>query len=293
MSYGMPYMGGKSDIIPSLALNFPKADNFYDLFGGGFSVTHYLVTHKRHRYKNFYYNEPAIGVVDLVKDAVAGKYSYDVFKPPWVSREDFFKHKENNAYIRLIWSFGNDQDSYLFGQDIEEYKRSLHMAVVFDMFNETAKKALGINEWPAKYKTIYQRRLYVRNKVRIKKGKPEQLQQLERLEQLERLQQLERLNKTKNVNINFSALSYEQVKIEPNSIIYCDIPYAGTKQYTIPFDHKKFFDWAANHDCPVFISEHAIKDNRFKLIYEIDRKTRMSSKGQIDGKPERLYWNGK
>jgi len=48
MNFGLPYMGSKSDIIASLAMNFPKADNFYDLFGGGFSVTHFML-------KNFVY----------------------------------------------------------------------------------------------------------------------------------------------------------------------------------------------------------------------------------------------
>jgi site-specific DNA-adenine methylase len=36
-NYGIPYMGSKSDIVASIALNLPPAENFYDLFGGGVS----------------------------------------------------------------------------------------------------------------------------------------------------------------------------------------------------------------------------------------------------------------
>ena len=38
-NFGIPYMGNKSDIVASIAMNFPKADNFYDLFGGGGSIS--------------------------------------------------------------------------------------------------------------------------------------------------------------------------------------------------------------------------------------------------------------
>ena len=43
------------------------------------------------------------------------------------------------------------------------------------------------------------------------------------LEQLERLQQLD--------NVVFSSLSYDDVEIPDNAIIYCDPPYKGTKTY--------------------------------------------------------------
>ena len=71
MNYGIPYMGSKSKIVKSIALNFPSADNFYDLFGGGFCVTDYMMRHKANRYKNFHYNEINKDIVDLVKRAIA------------------------------------------------------------------------------------------------------------------------------------------------------------------------------------------------------------------------------
>lgn len=41
--YGIPYMGSKQSICDELIKIFPTADNFYDLFGGGFSVTHAML----------------------------------------------------------------------------------------------------------------------------------------------------------------------------------------------------------------------------------------------------------
>jgi len=57
--------------------------------------------------------------------------------------------------------------------------------------------------------------------------------------------------------------------------VYCDIPYFGTADYG-GFDHDKFFDWAATRDFPVLISEYNISDKRFKLIYEIDKRSLLS-----------------
>lgn len=288
-NYGIPYMGSKSDIIKSIALNFPKADNFYDLFGGGFCVTDYMLREKPHWYKNFHYNEIKSDVVEFVKKAINGGFNYNKFKPEWISREDFFARKDVDAYVRLIWSFGNNQKTYLFNKEIELYKKSLHMAVVFDDFDETAIKTLKISKWPLNISKTKDRRFYVRQRIKFDNPhlRPTDLEQLERLERLERLEQLQRLER-----VSFSSLSYEQVEIKPNSVVYCDIPYKGTAEYIGVFDHKEFFDWAASREFPVFISEYLIEDNRFQLVYEVDKKTKLSPSGMTSHHPEKLYWNG-
>jgi len=56
--------------------------------------------------------------------------------------------------------------------------------------------------------------------------------QLQRLEQLEALQQLERLE--------FYTTSYNEIKIKPDSVVYCDPPYEGTGSYSNEFDHRLF-----------------------------------------------------
>lgn len=293
MNFGIPYMGSKQDIIASLALNFPKAENFYDLFGGGFSVTHYMMLMKSKRHQNFHFNELIPSTVELIKKAISGDFNYDKFKPEWVSREDFLKNKDTCAYTRLIWSFGNNQRDYIFGKDIEAYKKSFHMAVVFDQFDATARSILQITAWPHDVKTILQKRFYAGQKVAhsnkgMSAGELKQLQQLQQLERLERLQKLEQLTQ-----LTMTSLDYSKVIIKPNSLVYCDIPYRNTAKYTFEFDYQRFFDWAASAEFPVFISEYQIDDPRFKLVYTVDKKTKLSSKGMLKGKPEKLYWNGK
>ena len=306
MNYGMPYMGSKSDVIDSIALNFPKADHFYDLFGGGGSVTHYMMLHKSHRYKNFYYNEINTNVATLLKRAIKGEFNYSRFKPEWIPREEFHKRKDQDGYVACVWSFGNNQIGYLFGEDVEPYKKSMHMAVVFDEFDKTAEKFFGFDVWPTDVKTIKQKRAYFMQKARYyncgidyaQARTLQQLQRLEQLQQLERLQRLQRLEQLQQLEglekLTITSLSYEQVEIKPNSIVYCDIPYEGTADYGRRFDKRKFLDWAASQTVPVFISEYQLNDSRCKHVYTIDKKITMSGNGKvaIEGKQEKLFWNG-
>jgi site-specific DNA-adenine methylase len=58
-NYGIPYMGSKSKIIHKISRFFPPADNFYDLFGGGFSVTHFMIEHRKRDFKEFHFKQAA------------------------------------------------------------------------------------------------------------------------------------------------------------------------------------------------------------------------------------------
>ena len=134
-NYGIPYMGSKASIIPSIAMNFPPAMHFYDLFGGGFSVTNYMMEKRSKKYEFFHYNEIKKDITELVKKAINGDFNYDVFKPEWISSDAFHLKKHGDSYIRICWSFGNEQKGYMFSKEIEPYKKSMHMAVVFDDFD--------------------------------------------------------------------------------------------------------------------------------------------------------------
>lgn len=306
--YGIPYMGSKSKIARSLAMNFPSADHFYDLFGGGFSMTHYMVLNCSQKYKHFHYNEIEHSTVQLVRDAIAGKYSYNNFKPPWVSRDDFINNIKD-PYIKICWSFGNDQKTYMFGPSIQPYKKSMHMAVVFDEFDDLAYKVFRFKNWPKKVNTVYKKRIYLGQLIEhyrktklptcLHKFIPikqlQQLQQLKQLQQLERLQQLQQLERLERLQqLNFSSLDYREVDIHPNSVVYCDIPYLGTKGYLRKFNHKEFYDWAMSRDFPVYVSEYSIPDKRFKLVYTVDKLSLFdNSMDKKNVMQEKLYWNGK
>lgn len=68
------------------------------------------------------------------------------------------------------------------------------------------------------------------------------------------MKQLPKLKGIKLFNLDYKCLS-----IPPNSIIYCDIPYANTTKYKYDFDHSSFWNWANNmtrQDHKVFVSEY-------------------------------------
>lgn len=305
MKCGISYQGSKSNFIHYLADYFPPATNFYDLFGGGFAVSHYMLAKQMHKYQRIHYNEIIADILILVRDAIAGKYNYDRFKPAWISREEFFARKDTDAYVRCGWSFGNNQKNYLFGKNIEPYKRSMHQAVVFSEFDDLAKEVLKRDSWDTD--NIKERRLYLRRIVEQYRKttipeylkpflSPKQLEQLEQLERLERLQNLEGLPS----NLTMTALDYRSVSVLTDSVVYCDIPYAvesksdrNSQYLRVQFDHQAFFDWAATRDFPVYFSEYKCPDPRFDVVFEKNKDVKMCSTGTKKASEtiERLYCN--
>jgi hypothetical protein len=279
-------MGSKSKICESVCRLFPKADNFYDLFGGGFSITHFMLKHRSKDYKQFHFNELRPGVCGLIQDAIKGKYNYNIYQPEWISREDFFARKESEPLIKIIWSFGNNGKNYLFGKDIEQDKKSIHMAVVFNEFDNYAKKVFGMEKFRDGF-SINEKRLFLKNRIRLLGKDRLDLEHLERLERLEHLERLE--------NLLFYSGSYDKVEIKPNSVIYCDIPYGETAEYdnsSYSFNRKQFFDWASDISQPVFVSEYNVEDSRFKCIANFKKRSLLlNSKDNTLIKTEKVYVN--
>ena len=89
------------------------------------------------------------------------------------------------------------------------------------------------------------------------------------------------------MDINFICCSYENLDIPQNSIIYCDIPYKNTKQYSFSkdFDYEKFWEWArekSQNGHQVFISEYNSPDD-FKCIWQQEVKSSLSANGIAGG----------
>lgn len=83
-------------------------------------------------------------------------------------------------------------------------------------------------------------------------------------------------NTEKQINlikdIEFVHSDYDKLIIPPKSLIYCDIPYKGTKQYTTSknFDYNKFFNWCGQMSLDghtVFLSEYTAPFY-FNLVWE-------------------------
>jgi len=79
--------------------------------------------------------------------------------------------------------------------------------------------------------------------------------------------------------IIFKSGDYSTIEIPENSIVYCDIPYKGTKQYSTSknFNYEKFWQWCRDlvkmgHS--VFISEYAAPED-FICVWEKPVKNSM------------------
>ena len=93
--------------------------------------------------------------------------------------------------------------------------------------------------------------------------------------------------KTLLKDIEFIHSSYEKLQIPLNSIIYCDIPYQNTKQYSFSkdFDYCKFWQWSrekAKQGYKVFISEYNAPDD-FECVWSQEVKSSLSANGIAGG----------
>lgn len=84
-----------------------------DLFAGGCAITHAAILSGK--YEKFIAND--IGDAPQVFiNAIKGEYKNE---NRWISREQFFAEKEQDPFIKYIWSFGNNGKDYLYGKDVE------------------------------------------------------------------------------------------------------------------------------------------------------------------------------
>ena len=270
-TYGLPYKGSKDKIADKICSLFPIKENFYDLFMGGGSITHYQLL--QNQYKNYYANDFNPLVVKAFDMAIHGKFKNET---RWISHEEFDKLKNIDPYVAFCFSFGNDLKSYAYGKEIEPYKKALHYLIVFQ--DESLMKEIFPNidfSFIHKIKDVNERRLKVKKVIddllitsddnRIRSN--ESLQSFIQLESCQRLASIERLaiyNK-----------SYDEIEIKPNSVIYADIPYSQTNKYEISkdFDYEKFYDWCERQTELCFISEYSMPKDRFTCIAEIEHRS--------------------
>lgn len=84
--------------------------------------------------------------------------------------------------------------------------------------------------------------------------------------------------------IDFVHSDYTDLHIPHNSIIYCDIPYEGTKQYAFSkgFNHGAFWQWCrekVKQGHQVFVSEYNAPDD-FVCVWEQEVKSSLSANGK-------------
>lgn len=134
MRYGLPYQGSKNKIAPWVLEHLPQADTLVDLFAGGCAVTHCAMLSGM--FERIIANDITDSVT-LFQDALDGKYENE---SRWISQEDFMRLKDTDPYVRIVWSFGNNQEDYLYSRDIESYKKAVHEMIFAETPNERRLK---------------------------------------------------------------------------------------------------------------------------------------------------------
>ena len=256
MRYGLPYKGSKSRIVDELLTVIPHAEHFYDLFCGGCAVAHAAMLSGK--FGTVHINDINPMMPEAFIKAIKGGFRDE---NRWISHEDFFRLKDTDPYASICFSFGNDLKSYCYSKDLEPYKKAMHYAIFFNdwsLFRELCPEICDYCEervGPIADRTA--RRIALAGAIEesaSKSGNPLYSAARKSLEHLERLQ--------------VTSSDYRNIVFEPDSVIYCDIPYENTNKYKSGFDHKAFYDWAEKQEHPVYISSYDMPKERFKCIWE-------------------------
>lgn len=275
MNYGMPYKGSKNRIAEKIISFLPPAEHFYDCFGGGGAITHCALLSGKYRY--VHYNELDPLVFKGFKMAVNGEFKNE---NRWISREEFHKLKDTDPYVAFCFSFGNCYRTYAYNPEIEKFKKAVHYLLFFN--DDSLIKNYIDFDYKFKSDSLKEKRLelqrYLKDFIHQIKGLCNTdnnnvgnvCQNLERLERLQNLELKE--------NLILSDKSYNELKFEENSVIYCDPPYIDSEQYRTKFNHEDFYNWARNQK-NIFISEYRMPDD-FKEAFSIKKSCTFKHSGK-------------
>ena len=284
MNYGIPYKGSKNKIAESILAQLPPAKHFYDLFGGGGAMTHCALLSGKYKY--VHYNELNPLVFKTFKMALNGEFKGE---NRWISKENFERLKDTDPYVACCFSFGNDFKTYAYGKNCELFKKAVHYSIVFDD-NSLLNNYIDLSNFKYNSENIKERRselhsLLKKSKLNIEYGKPNQPVSQHQI-WLERLQEL-------NIGgggVLLSNLSYDEVPIENDSVIYCDPPYKNTNTYIDDFNHEKFYQWlrgCREKNQQVFISEYQMPSEFFEVYSK--EKTCLINANTTTFKLEKLF----
>lgn len=130
MKYGLPYKGSKNKLAERIVRLLPKRTHLVDLFCGGCAVSHAALL--MGKYEHIHINDINWMCPTLFIDALNGKYNDET---RWISREDFFRLKDTDPYVAVVWSFGNNLRDYLYSKEIEPLKKAIHYAMFFSDYS--------------------------------------------------------------------------------------------------------------------------------------------------------------
>lgn len=286
--YGLPYQGSKSKLADKIVDLLPPAKHLYSPFAGGCAVEHCALLSGK--YECVHFSDINDSVV-LFRDCLEGNIPDG---SEWISREEFFRRRDTDPYVRIIWSFSNNQRDYLYSREVEPYKKAVHEMLYAPTPNERRLKFKDVCRLIESIKCrpfdVESAEKAVRlNSIRLENGRhviPE------------RIGRLAWISSLKATSINEDGVSpryvmnvadYRDIDILPDSVIYCDIPYKDTRNYRRDtFDHGAFYQWALQQTSPIFISEYSMPSD-FECVAEFERVSTFSATNNALKKVERIY----
>ena len=262
------------DLLSQFDIDFSNPQGFLDVFRAV------------EENKPFIVNDIDARLPKLFLECAYGKHTVENHSE-WVSREEFHAKKETDAYIALVWSFGNNGIDYIYGADIEEMKHAYHKAVYFGDLN--ALEPFGYKLTASARKSVYGR--YLDYQRQIKAQAPTALLEVvTRQTEIERLQRLQRLQSLQSLQVY--GTDYRKVPFPKNALLYCDIPYIGTNcgKYG-GFNHSEFYEWA-DEQSNIFVSEYTMPD-AFIPVARIEKVQLSAANGNSVKAMETIYTNRK
>ena len=269
-TYGMPYQGSKRRFAEWILEHLPYSTHLYDIFAGGCAISDCALKSNKFRYVHGNdITDSAIFFKDVIKGILPDMREF-------ISRKEFYAKKDDDAYIRMSWSFGSDLRTYLYSSKKEDIFRRIHE----DIFMDGITTEKEYRERVMVFREFLKIAIYDVTDADVR-----------RIMSDLRMPVYERQKRLYSLSDSFRRLDterfiptmhdYTDIRVEsPDSVIYCDIPYFACVNYNKgKFDHERFYTWCENQSVPVFISEKWMPEDRFECIAE---KETVSSKCATD-----------
>lgn len=278
--YGMPYQGSKRRFAELILKHIPSAEHFYDMFAGGCALSDCALKSGKFRYVHGNdITDSALFFKDVIQGVLPDMREF-------VTRKEFYAKKDEDAFIRTVWSFGSDCRTYLYSSKREDIFRRIHEYIFMDGISTTDE----YSERVMNFREFFKIAIYDVTDAEVRS-----------IISGLRLPVYERQKRLYSLSDSFKGFDterfiptmkdYTDIRVESSdSVIYCDIPYLACVNYNKgKFDHERFYTWCENQSVPVFISEKWMPEDRFECIAE---KETVSSKCATDNNyryTERLF----
>ena len=279
-TYGMSYQGSKRRFAEWILEHLPYRTHLYDIFAGGCAISDCALKSNKFRYVHGNdITDSAIFFKDVIKGILPDMREF-------ISRKEFYAKKDDDAYIRMSWSFGSDLRTYLYSSKKEDIFRRIHE----DIFMDGITTEKEYRERVMVFREFLKIAIYDVADSDIRRIMSDlRMPVYERQKRLYILSESFRCFDTERFIPTMH--DYTDIRVEsPDSVIYCDIPYFACVNYNKgKFDHERFYTWCENQSVPVFISEKWMPEDRFECIAE---KEIVSSKCATDNNyryTERLF----